>query len=158
MRDKQGQILIEAAIILPLLLLLIFGMADFARAMYYKNTLNNAARAGARTASVTPALAPEAGTLPPDPAKDTPLAGSIRNSIFNGIPVGSIKYDLSIFDISGTPITTTAVSSNVVRVTVTYDNFTMITPFYKIAAIITNSATPSSGTLTLSAQASMRYE
>jgi Flp pilus assembly protein TadG len=154
MREQRGQILIEAAIVLPLLLLLIFGIVDFARAMYTKNTLTNAARAGARTASVTPALAPESGSLN---GTTTPTATSIRNSLFSGIPVEAVSYELSILDTSGNP-RATATANDVVRITLTYDNFSMITPFYKIAAIITNSSVPSSSTLTLSAQASMRYE
>lgn len=45
--------MIETAFVIGLLVLLIFGMTEFGRAMYTKNTLNNAARAGARAAVVT---------------------------------------------------------------------------------------------------------
>lgn len=43
----------EAAIILPILLLIVFGVFEFGRAMFMVNTLNNAAREGARRAAVS---------------------------------------------------------------------------------------------------------
>lgn len=52
---QKGTALVEAAIVLPLLLLLVFGMCEFGRALYIANTLGNAAREGARRAAVTPA-------------------------------------------------------------------------------------------------------
>jgi len=53
MRNHKGQALVEFAIILPLLLMLLFGIFEFGRAMYIKNTLNNAARSAVRVAVVT---------------------------------------------------------------------------------------------------------
>lgn len=50
-RDK-GQVLVELALALTLLTLLVFGAFEFGRAMYVKNSLNLAAREGARRASV----------------------------------------------------------------------------------------------------------
>jgi len=50
---QKGQALVELALILPLLLLLVFGIIEFGRALYIKNTLSNAAREGARRAAVT---------------------------------------------------------------------------------------------------------
>ena len=45
--SNSGTALVEAAIVSPLLLLLVFGAGDFGRVMYYGITLENAARAGA---------------------------------------------------------------------------------------------------------------
>lgn len=56
MRNQKGQALVEFAIILPLLFLLIFGIFEFGRAMFIKNSLNNAARSAVRVAVVTPNL------------------------------------------------------------------------------------------------------
>src|SRR3990172_5711360 len=56
--DKRGQALIEFAIVVLLLFLLVFGIFQFGWLMYIKNTLNNAARAGARLAVVTRPLTP----------------------------------------------------------------------------------------------------
>lgn len=50
-RDRQrSQALIEFALVSPVLLLLLFGIIDLGRAMFYYDTLNHAAREGARTA------------------------------------------------------------------------------------------------------------
>jgi len=47
---QRSQALIEFALISPLLLLLTFGVVDIGRAVFYYDTLNHAAREGARTA------------------------------------------------------------------------------------------------------------
>ena len=49
-RRQQSQALIEFALISPVLLLLVFGVIDIGRAVFYYDTLNHAAREGARTA------------------------------------------------------------------------------------------------------------
>lgn len=54
--DQKGQSLVEMAIILPLLVLLVFGVFEFGRIMFIRNTLNFAAREGARRASISSPL------------------------------------------------------------------------------------------------------
>jgi Flp pilus assembly protein TadG len=49
-KRQQSQALIEFALISPVLLLLVFGIIDIGRAVFYYDTLNHAAREGARTA------------------------------------------------------------------------------------------------------------
>jgi Flp pilus assembly protein TadG len=51
-RRSRGQSLTEFALILPILLLIIFGVVDFGRAIYAYNAVSNAAREGGRTAIV----------------------------------------------------------------------------------------------------------
>jgi Flp pilus assembly protein TadG len=51
--DKSGQAMVEMAFVIFVLVILIFAITEFGRAMYTKNTLTNAARAGARAAVVT---------------------------------------------------------------------------------------------------------
>ncbi len=73
---KRGQALVEFALIIPIFILLVMGIFDLGRAVYGFNTINNAAREGARLAIVdqTPAhVVGEAtgsgtnlGTLPSD--------------------------------------------------------------------------------------------
>lgn len=46
---QRSQALIEFALISPVLLLLLFGIVDIGRAVFYYDTLNHAAREGART-------------------------------------------------------------------------------------------------------------
>lgn len=49
-RGQRSQALIEFALVSPVLLLLLFGIVDIGRAVFYFDTLNHAAREGARTA------------------------------------------------------------------------------------------------------------
>ena len=49
-RFQRSQALIEFALISPVLLLLLFGIVDIGRAVFYYDTLNHAAREGARAA------------------------------------------------------------------------------------------------------------
>jgi len=50
--SERGQELMEYAITLPIFLLLVFGIFDLGRGVYYYSTLQNAAREGARYAIV----------------------------------------------------------------------------------------------------------
>ena len=50
-RSTSAAALVEFAIVLPILLLLVFGVVDFGRALYTANNLTSAVREGARLAS-----------------------------------------------------------------------------------------------------------
>ena len=50
MKTQRSQALIEFALVSPVLLLLLFGIIDIGRAIFYYDTINHAAREGARTA------------------------------------------------------------------------------------------------------------
>jgi Flp pilus assembly protein TadG len=50
--SRRGQSLVEFGLILPIFLLLVFGIIDFGRAVFAYSTLNNAAREAARVAVV----------------------------------------------------------------------------------------------------------
>src|SRR4029077_8610123 len=49
-KRQQSQALIEFALVSPVLLLLVFGIIDIGRAVFYYDTLSHAAREGAREA------------------------------------------------------------------------------------------------------------
>ena len=49
--SQRSQALIEFALVSPVLLLLLFGIIDIGRAIFYLDTINHAAREGARTAA-----------------------------------------------------------------------------------------------------------
>ncbi len=51
-RSDRGQALVEAALVLPLLIVLMVGLFDLGRAVYADSTLSNAARVGSRVAIV----------------------------------------------------------------------------------------------------------
>lgn len=156
MGNNRGQVLIEAAIILPLLLLLIFGIVDYSRAMFTKNTLTNAARSGARAAVVTSPLSPVTPAASLSKADGEP-AKSIQKSLSGLVEDAHITYEVNIYDSSGNPVGT-AHNRDQVRVTLTYPNFTMITPLAKLVSIITNSASEEYSSITITGEASMRYE
>jgi TadE-like protein len=49
---RRGQSLVEFALVLPIFLVILFGLIDLGRAVYLNSTLSQAAREGARLASV----------------------------------------------------------------------------------------------------------
>jgi Flp pilus assembly protein TadG len=61
-RDDRGAAAVEFALVLPILILLLFGIIEFARAWNVRQTLTDAAREGARVAVVNNQIVP-AGTL-----------------------------------------------------------------------------------------------
>ena len=55
---QRSQALIEFALISPVLLLLLFGIIDIGRAIFYYDTISHAAREGARTAVIAANMQP----------------------------------------------------------------------------------------------------
>jgi len=80
--NEKGQSLVEFAIVVPLLLILVFGIAEFGRAWMTKNIMTGAAREAVRILAVKP----------PWPGGMTPLnrAKSILNSA--GIYTNDITF------------------------------------------------------------------
>jgi Flp pilus assembly protein TadG len=58
MRNRKGAAIVEFALVVPLLLLLLWGIVDIGRAFYTLNNLASAVREGARSAAVM-ATAPD---------------------------------------------------------------------------------------------------
>ena len=52
LKDRRGQNIVEFALVVPMLLLLVIGIAEFGRAWMTKNILTGAAREAARVAAV----------------------------------------------------------------------------------------------------------
>lgn len=67
-RQKSGQSAVEFALVLPVLVVVILGIFDFARAVWHYNTLAEAAREGTRFAMVHGADSPR----PVGPAANDP--------------------------------------------------------------------------------------
>lgn len=80
-RRERGQTLIETMFVIVLLLIMIFAIAEFARGWYLKNSLNNAARIGARFAAVDPVIT--AGDN-----NDPEITGKVITQ--PGVPPGSV--------------------------------------------------------------------
>src|SRR5512143_1384986 len=92
--NNNGQAMVETALVFFFLILLIFGMTEFGRAMYTKNTLTNAARAAARTAVVTPVSSFPASlsytTVTCNPSGNASPSNAIYNTVCKGIAGGGI--------------------------------------------------------------------
>ena len=133
--DQSGAALVEFAIVLPVLLVLIFGMIEFSVMLYDKAMITNASREGARTGIVysypTPISAAEiAQTV------DDYLQGHMISFGDSSTPNVAVSGECAG---TGDPLT----------VTVTYNYDFLILP---------NFIQTLSGTMTLDAQTTMRCE
>ena len=105
-KQHKGQTLIETAFVLFILMLIVLGTVEFARAWFTKNSMNNAARAGARAAVVTSGISDETRTKTstPDPATCGPLTGNDRVFCYIWISPGiknGTTATITITDTSG---------------------------------------------------------
>jgi Flp pilus assembly protein TadG len=124
----KGQALVEMAIILPLLLLLVLGIFEFGRAMYIKNTLTNAARAGARAAVVTYGIS-NSGQVAINPScayGDTPTGNNrvfvtICRSLYSGIDKTHVSSEITLTDANNNGISPDG--GDLVKVRVTLSNY-----------------------------------
>jgi Flp pilus assembly protein TadG len=95
-KQKKGQSLVEFALLLPVFLLILVGIAEFGRAWMTKNILTGAAREGARVAAVqlTFPLSRSAGSA----RVNSVLSGTGITPTVNvtdpGGPVNSIKVEV----------------------------------------------------------------
>ncbi len=148
--NDNGQAMVETALIISFLVLLVFGMTEFGRAMYTKNTLTNAARAGARVAVVTPASSyPTLSATPVDcsSTQSNVIYAAVCTGIIggSGIQNKTVKVTISIQDPSGGTPSTPATGYSI-GVSVQAD----FTPVLALMQTMISS--------TLTGQATMRYE
>ena len=130
---SSGQALAEMAIALPILLLMLVGIFEFARAYQIQQVVVNAAREGARQAVLQ--------------GVDSDSATAIVNTYLAG---GSITgATIAITDTNNTGDPTT------VQVSVPY-TFSLIGPIIRLATSEASRTGP--GDITLSSQATMRHE
>lgn len=110
--NDKGAALVELAIIIPVLFLIAFGICEFGWAMYVKNTLGNAAREGARLASVT---------AKPISADDTRIIDCVKDRLTFSYAASDLIITVPTIPVAtGDPVT--------VRVTLTYHTFTQFIP------------------------------
>ncbi|MGE0796123.1 MAG: TadE/TadG family type IV pilus assembly protein [Acidimicrobiia bacterium] len=99
-RDEDGAAAVEFALILPVLVLLVFGIIEFGMAFKSSLTVTSATRSGARTASALPresnfheatanAVARSVSTLPDGAVEEL----WIYKAGTNGYPVGKTSFD-----------------------------------------------------------------
>ncbi len=113
--SNKGQTIIETALVIMLLFIIFFGIAEIARAWYMKSALNNGARVGVRVAIVTPGITDTGGYVnlpsPPADCNDPSVTGNTKVycviSKASGIPSNaqvSISFDATPLQ-SGTSVT-----------------------------------------------------
>jgi Flp pilus assembly protein TadG len=86
-RNEKGAAIVEFALVVPLLLLLLWGIVDIGRAFYTLNNLASAVREGARSAAVM--------STPPDGSANTTLIRSTVTTAF--MPIGPALRPESVF-------------------------------------------------------------
>jgi len=134
--SERGNAMVEFAIVLPLLLILVFGIIDFGRALYTANNLTAAVREGARLASTQ---------ISPDPT----TAGSM-----SAVSTAVNSYVVA-FGGSRTPTVSETFNGgappNMQSITVTIVNypFTPLTPIANFVGF---------GTILMSPTATFRWE
>ena len=141
--NEKGQALVELALVLGLLFLLVLGIFEFGQAMFNKNTLNQAARAGARTAVVTPGLTPISKRVA------CINSDAVSQSVCKALPTQDMKNAVKI-ELTNLNAHSPAVTGDTIKVTVTWDNY----PWVALPRFATNTVFPTS----LKGETSMRYE
>lgn len=91
-KSERGSVMVEFAVVLPIFLLVVWGVVDFARAFYTANSLAAAVREGARVASVK--------KYPLSPADSTEIVSRVTQS-FNAFGGSAIPAD-SVFIVDET--------------------------------------------------------
>jgi Flp pilus assembly protein TadG len=86
-RNEKGAAIVEFALVVPLLLLLLWGIVDIGRAFYTLNNLASAVREGARTAAVM-------ATDPTTAANKTIIKTTVTTDF---LPIGAALAPESVF-------------------------------------------------------------
>jgi Flp pilus assembly protein TadG len=140
LRNERGTALLEAAITIPILLLIAVGIFEFGRAYQTWQVLTNAAREGARIA-VLP--------NPPEGAAEA----RVRQYMEDGaLP----NFGSATVDIVGTTMVVNGANVSASQVTIGYPfQFIVLGP---VAKLVNPSSTTGSSELTMQASALMRNE
>lgn len=83
--SETGSAIVEFAVAVVLLLVMVFGVVDFGRALYTYHFLSNAAREATRWASVNGATCGSDGSCPGGPASQSTLNTYIQNIVPPGV-------------------------------------------------------------------------
>ena len=121
-RERDAGPIVEFAVVVPVLLLLLFGIVDFARAFFQRNNLVAAVREGARYAAVL--------EFPCDAGSTTAIKSRVK-SYFSSVG-DTPPTDASI---AVTPLPANGCGTNTVStITVQIQNypFTPVTPLFRL--------------------------
>jgi len=108
-KKRKGSAMVEMALVLPLLILLLVGIVEFSRVLMVKQVITNAAREGARAASIR---LDDAGAI------STAFNTSRNYLSASGVDVKSAQVNSSFLTTSGSPA---------IQVVVTYSYNSMLT-------------------------------
>ena len=116
LRGTEGATVVEFAIIVPVLLLILWGIVDFGNVYYQLSIVNEAAREGARVAgvggtlqSVTTAVKNFNNSLQVNMSPSTPVSGqnvtvTVTNSVQIITPLISVFFPSNPFTVTGRSI------------------------------------------------------
>jgi Flp pilus assembly protein TadG len=147
--NQKGAAIVEFAIILPLLLLLIFGMIEFSLLMYNKAMITNASREGARRGIV---YRVDPTTFNYSPLNDTQIRTEVTNYLSNYL----ITFSPTAMTHTTNITRAVEASGNTLNVQVDYPYQFLVFP--AIAALASPGGTAMPGTLTLTSATKMRME
>jgi Flp pilus assembly protein TadG len=94
-RPNHGQALVEFALVIPIFLLMIFGIVDAGRLIYTFNTVSNAARDGARVAIVNQSGA-GGTTCDTTATPPAPTAYPVGCALYSGFALGLSAPNVSV--------------------------------------------------------------
>ncbi len=136
-KQEKGQALVELAFVLPILLILVFGIIEFGNIYYTNLTLNNASREGARTGAIRATQ------------HDVNLEGEIRQIIKTRVP----SLDYNEVQVYITPNSGDIARGDDLKVELRY-NRRLLTPLFE--PILDTSSNP--GYIQLKSETTMRVE
>ena len=128
-RDQRGAVVVEFALIVPMLLLIVFGILDFGYMLNRNTIVSNASRDGARTASLDGSYADICTTVKSE-LQDSGISVPTACTATTGstiIKIDCKKVDNTACNATSTTYDTLAVSGATAIVTITY-TYTYITP------------------------------
>ena len=106
-RWRRGGALVEAALVLPVLMLLTFGLIEFGHFIFTKHTLQGAARHGVRTAIL--------------PSSTNTEVTTVVNDFMTAAGIDSTKYTVSIQDKAGAAVNVASLPAGVREIAVRVD-------------------------------------
>ena len=143
--NNKGTSVVEMALVLPLLLLLVFGIIEFSLALYDKAMITNASREGARAGIVFRAT--------PGGAYNPLTEGEITAVVTNYLGANLISFDVGDAASITVPSICSEAEGDSITVTVNYTYTFLVFP--NIAQLITQSIM---GPINLMAATTMRCE
>lgn len=140
---EKAQSIVETAIVLPLILLIIFGIIEFGRLFNYKLTLNYAVNEGGKVA---------AQRLPPEDIKNT-----IKQAI-TGFTIKDSNINITYQDKNGNNVSYTISNNEKIYFETTEEVFCSIIINYDFTPIVPYPVITENGVLTLNEKAYVKVQ